>query len=127
MRYSIYNCWTEDMSIVFVLFNVANSYIFLNLFGIFRLKAKTTTTHKLPNIHKFLSRIFYLEILFDFSKNDMNTKKYIAQYALSFSSKKINNLDKKNKLYFISIIKKIIENKFISEDYKYKLIKKFYK
>ena len=30
-RYSTYNCWTEDMSIVFVLFNTAKSYIFLNL------------------------------------------------------------------------------------------------
>ena len=28
-RYSTYNCWTEDMSIVFVLFNTAKSYIFL--------------------------------------------------------------------------------------------------
>ena len=28
-RYSTYNCWTEDMSIVFVLFNTARSFIFL--------------------------------------------------------------------------------------------------
>ena len=103
-RYSTYNCWTEDMSIVFVLFNIAKSYIFLNFFGIFRIKAKTTTTHKLPNIHKFLSYIFYLEIIFDFSQNDKEIKKYVAQYALSFSLKKINHLDKKNKLHFKSII-----------------------
>ena len=124
-RYSTYNCWTEDMSIVFVLFNVAKSYIFLNFFGIFRIETKSTTTHILPNIHKFLSYIFYLDILFDFSKNDKETKKYVAQYALSFSMKKINHLNNKYKQYFKSIIKKLIESKFISKDYKYKLIEKF--
>ena len=124
-RYSTYNCWTEDMSIVFVLFNFAKSYIFLNCFGIFRIKAKTTTTYKLPNIHKFLSYIFYLEILFDFSKNDNETKKYVAQYALSFSLTKINHLNNKYKQNFKSIIKKLVESRFISQDYKYKLIEKF--
>ena len=125
-RYSTYNCWTEDMSIVFVLFNIAKSYIFLNIFGIFRIKAKTTATHKLSNIHKFLSYIFYLEILFDFSKNDKENKNYVAQYALSFSFNRINKLDEKNKIYFKSIIKKLIESKLISEEYKLKINKQFH-
>ena len=125
-RYSTYNCWTEDMSIVFVLFNTAKSYIFLNVFGIFRFKAKSTTTHKLPNIHKFLSYIFYLGILFDFSKNDIETKSYVAQYALGFSINRINKLDNKSKLYFKSIIEKIIESQYISKENKLKIKKKFF-
>jgi glycosyltransferase involved in cell wall biosynthesis len=120
-RYSTYNCWTEDMSIVFVLFNTAKSYIFLNLFGIFRLKAKTTTTHKLNNEHKFLSYIFYLDILFDFSKNNYKTKNYIAQYALGFNIKRINRLDNKGKMYFKSIINKLIDCSFVSKEYNLKL------
>lgn len=125
-RYSTYNCWTEDMSIVFVLFNTAKSYIFLNIFGIFRIKSKTTTTHKLPNIHKFLSYIFYLDILYDFSKNDKETKKFVAEYALSFSFNRINKLDNRFKNYFISIINKIIECQFISKDYKHQIKEKFH-
>ena len=124
-RYSTYNCWTEDMSIVFVLFNTAKSFIFLNLFGIFRLKAQTTTTHKLDNEHKFLSYIFYLDILFDFSKNDYKAKSYVAQYALGFSLKKINILQIKNKLYFNLILKKLVECPFISKEYKNKIKEKF--
>lgn len=124
-RYSTYNCWTEDMSIVFVLFNTAKSYIFLNLFGIFRLKAETTTTHKLNNEHKFLSYIFYLDILFDFSKNDYKTKNYIAQYALGFNIKRINRLDNKGKMYFKSIINKLIDCSFVSKKYKSKIRDKF--
>ena len=124
-RYSTYNCWTEDMSIVFVLFNTAKSYIFLNLFGIFRLKAETTTTHKLDNTHKFLSYIFYLNILFDFSKNDSEAKSYVVQYALGFSLRRINNLEIKSKKYFNSILKKMLECPFISRDYKNKIKEKF--
>ena len=125
-RYSTYNCWTEDMSIVFVLFNTAKSYIFLNIFGIFRIKSKNTTTHKLPNIHKFLSYIFYLGILFDFSKNDIKTKSYVAQYALSFSLKRINKLDSKSKQNFKSLIKKFVDCPFIDKEYKFKIKNKFY-
>ena len=123
--YSTYNCWTEDMSIVFVLFNTAKSYIFLNLFGIFRLKAETTTTHKLESSHKFLCYIFFLNILFDFSKNDYESKSYVAQYALGFSLRRINNLEIKRKIYFKSILKKLLECPFISREYKNKLQEKF--
>ena len=78
----------------------------LNLFCIFILKAETTTTHKLDNEHTFLSYIFYLDILFDFSKNDYEAKSYVAQYALGFSLNRINILQIKNKLYFYSILNK---------------------
>ena len=125
-KYSTYNCWTEDMSIVFVLFNTAKSYIFLNVFGIFRIKSKNTTTHKLPSIHKFLSYIFYLDILFVFSKNDFYTKSFVAQYALGFSLKRINKLDSQGKRNFKSIIKKFVDCPFISKEYKLKFNNKFY-
>ena len=125
-RYSINNCWTEDMSVVFLLFNEAKSYIFLNLFGIFRLISTSTTTHKLTINQKFISRVYFLGILFDFSKNDMKTKNLIATYALKFSLKIVDKLGKKNKDYFLSIIKKLIESKFVSQKYKYKLIKNFH-
>ena len=125
-RYSQYNCWTEDIIFVFVLFNIANSFIFLNIFGVFHVIDKSTTTYKLSNEHKFLSSIFFLGIIYDFSKNESNSKNYVAQYALHFSSDKINKLDKENKLYFFSIIKNIINCKYISVEYKKKIAKKFY-
>ena len=122
-RYSQYNCWTEDISIVFVLFNMANSFIFLNLFGIFRIIAKTTASYILSNEHKLITDIFYLGIIFDFSKNDFITKDYVAQYALSFKINEVEKIDRKNRMLFKSIIKKIINCKYISKHYKKKLIK----
>ena len=35
--YSFYNCWTEDISMLFIIFNIAQSFIFINLYGIIHL------------------------------------------------------------------------------------------
>lgn len=124
-RYSKYNCWTEDVTIVFVLFNTANSFIFLNIYGIFHIIKNTTATYKLSNKHKFITHIFYLGILFDFSRNDFLIKNFVAKYTLRFSFYQIKKLDENNKLFFKSIIKKIIDCKFISKKYKQKIIQRF--
>ena len=48
-RYSKYNCFTEDVTIVFVLFNTADSFAYLNIFGIFHIVTNATTTFQLRN------------------------------------------------------------------------------
>lgn len=121
-KYYTYNCWTEDITIIFIIFNIAKSFIFLNIFGVFHLKDISTTTNKLNNTHKLLSHIFYLGILFDFSKNDSKTKNLVAEYTLSFSLNDLKELDEKNKRIFKSIIKKLNECKYISYEYKQKLL-----
>jgi hypothetical protein len=95
---------------VFIKFNIAKSFIFLNMFGIFHITNPTTASKKLNNYHKFITHIFFLDILYDFSKNDFITKKYVAEYALTFSKDLINELDINSKLYFNSIINKKIED-----------------
>lgn len=124
-RYTTYNCWTEDITVVFIIFNLAKSFIFLSLFAIFRLKDKSTTTHKLNKLHKLLSVIFYLGVLVDFSKKDYISRRYIAEYALRFPLDKINHLDIKDRQIFKSIIKNLFLSKYISNDYKQKLINLF--
>ena len=46
-RYSIYNCWTEDIIIIIILFRFANSFIFINKYGIIHLENIVTTTYNL--------------------------------------------------------------------------------
>ena len=91
------------------------------MFGIFHIISATTTSNKLNNSHKFITHIFFLDILYDFSKNDFTAKKYVAEYALSFSKDLINKLDINNKHYFYIIIKKIIDCKYIPNEYKHKI------
>ena len=45
-----------------------------------------------------------MEILFDYSKDDFITKRYIAEFALSFSNDSINNLNENNQAYFRSVL-----------------------
>ena len=114
-RYSFNNCWTEDISIVFVLFNIAKSFIFLNVFGLFHLESIITTTYNLKNEHKLINRVFFLEILFDYSKNDFNSKKYVIKCAEIFYREAKQSLTDGIKKYFKNVIKRIIKSKFISE------------
>lgn len=125
-RYSLYNCWMDDMLIVFILFNTAKSFIFLNLFGIFRAITNNTTSHKLSSNHKLLSSIYYLDFIFDFSDKDYKIKRLIANYALSFPLNRINKLDSKNQQFFRAIIIKMIRSQFVSNEIKKRLNKKFF-
>lgn len=125
-RYSIYNCWTEDISIVFIIFNFAKSYIFLNIYGILHLISKTTTTHSLQNNHRIFCDIFLLDIIIDFSKNNKEYKRYAVYKALKMKKKNINVLSLKSKRYLKSILKKLINCKYINNEDKI-LIKKKYK
>ena len=59
-RYSVYNCWTEDISVIFVIFNIANSYIFINKYGIFHIKSQNTNTYILKREHKIFAEIYLL-------------------------------------------------------------------
>ena len=124
-RYSIYNCWTEDISIIFIIFNFAQSYIFLNIYGIFHIFSKNTTSFKLNIIHKIFSEILLLDIIFDFSKNNKESKKFAVYKALQISKKNISILSLKNKLYLKSIIIKLIKCEYINDNDKILIKKKF--
>ena len=58
-RYSIYNCWTEDIIIIIILFRFANSFIFINKYGIIHLENIVTTTYNLDIKLKFISEIIF--------------------------------------------------------------------
>ena len=124
-RYSIYNCWTEDISIVFIIFQFSNSYLFLNIYGIFHILSKTTTTFKLKFDDKIFCEIFLLDILFDFSRNNKESKKYVVYKALRISKHNITNLKIKTHLYLKSILIKIFNCKYINNNDRLILKKKF--
>ena len=63
-KYSVFNCWTEDISILFIIFNLANSFIFVNKYGIFHLNSKITNTYKLKREHKIFAEIYLLFLYF---------------------------------------------------------------
>jgi glycosyltransferase involved in cell wall biosynthesis len=122
-RYSIYNCWTEDISMVFVIFNLANSYIFVNKYGIFHLISKTTFSYLLNSEHKMFSQIYLLYIILDFSKSNEKCKKFAVLKAFDISNQiKKHKLSKVNSKFLKSILIKILDCIYINQNDK-KLIK----
>lgn len=127
-RYSIYNCWTEDISIIFIIFNFANSFIFVNIYGILHLSSKITATFTLPSDHKIFTEFYLLNIILDFEKINGRYKKYVVLKAYHlFNKLKKWKLSKVNKKYLKGILQRIFDSKYINQNDKILIKKKYSK
>ena len=124
-RYSIFVSWAEDTSINFILFNIAQSFTFINKYGIIHLVDNSSATYSQPDNIKFFGLLFLLDVLFDFSKGE--NKNYIIKWAYNirrgFRIKKFS-LDN-NVIYFKYIIQKIFKSQYITKENKKKIRKVF--
>jgi len=125
-RYSVYNCWTEDISINFIIFNLANSYIFVNEYSIFHLLSKITFTFILNSEHKMFAEIYLLDIMIDFLKDNKKYKKLavLKSYDILYKIRKYK-LSEENKQFLKLILQKIFDCKYIKESDKINVKKKF--
>jgi glycosyltransferase involved in cell wall biosynthesis len=106
-KYSYYMSWAEDTSMVFILFNMAKSYKYISMYGVFHLMSEITACYTQSIENKLFGEIFLLDVLFDFSKNDFKNKKYVIIKSLELLKndlfeKGITNL--KNKEYINILI-----------------------
>jgi glycosyltransferase involved in cell wall biosynthesis len=125
-RYSIYNCWTEDISIIIVIFNLANSYIFVNKYGIFHLNSIITSTFTLHQDHKIFSEIYLLEIIIDYLKETEYQKKIVVSKAFEIFNKIENyKLSEVNRKYLDLILQKILICNYLNQNDKKILKQKF--
>ena len=107
-RYSTYLIWAEDTSVFFVISNIAQSYKFVDKFGIFRFEDKISSTgENCSNDGKVFGDIFLLEIVFDFSKNEY--KKSAVDKLFEIKNRDYFTLkNEQNKIYLKSVINKIM-------------------
>ena len=116
-RYSSYLSWAEDTSMNFIIYNTAKSYIFIHKYGILHLLSPTTASNTQPINNIFFGLLFWLEIIFDFSKNN-DDKNYSVSAALYIIKEYLKNksiISKENLLYLNNIIIKIMKSKYISK------------
>ena len=115
-KYSFYNCWTEDISILFIIFNLAKSFIFLGIYGIIHLDYKQSTSYTLHESKKLMSDIFLLDIIIEYIQNIEVNKIYILQKLKKiFNGKNIKFLNIEHKNYLKDIIMKIFQIKSLSK------------
>jgi glycosyltransferase involved in cell wall biosynthesis len=125
-RYSVFMSWAEDTSMIFIIFNIAKSFKFVDKYGVIHLNANITSSFTQPKNKKIFGEIYLLDIIFDFSKNNSN-KNLAVDYALFLKSHyKYNKFKKdRNYNYLNLILQKIINCKFINKLNKLKIKNKF--
>ena len=122
--YSFYNCWTEDISILFIIFNLAQTFIFIGIYGIIHLDFKQSTTYTLPQSKKLMSDLFLLDILTQYIHNIEVNKKYLLQKLKGiFQGKFIKFINNEHKNYIKDIINKIFLIKSLRKQDKKMIIK----
>ena len=121
-RYSIYNCWTEDIIMILVIFKFANSFIFINKYGIVHMENYITTTYILDYELKLISEIQLLEIIMDFVDDTKKLKKLAVSKALLLEAMNIiPNLNLTNRLYLKKVLIKLMNFTFIDNDDRIKI------
>ena len=127
--YSQYVSWAEDTSINFIIFKLAKSFKYTNKYGLVHFKGRNTASSTQSINSRIFGDIFFLNILFDFSSNNIIEKNLIVGQLFYIYKRykyfKFNN--DKNSLILKKIIRKIINgDKFLNKLNKRK-IKKIFK
>ena len=121
---------SEDIVMVFSLFNIANTYRYITKIGIFRYVRPRSASGSMNYEHKLYVQILFLDIIFNFTKNTFEDKKFAFYKAVqlrnskSYTNSAFNDINIK---YLNEVIKKLLSSEYISEKNKKKLKKMFKK
>ena len=122
-RYSTYLIWNEDTSIFFIICSIAQSFKFIEKYGIFHFYKKSNSTI-ITTDHCMFGEIFLLNAIFDFSSNEH--KKYAAYKLIEIKNKAHFSLsNENNKKYFKYVVKKIMNCDYIEEKDKNDIRKRY--
>ena len=125
-RFSTYMSWAEDLSMNFIIFNIAQSFIFIHKYGIFHLIRPLAASSLQPINNKFFGLLFLVDIIFNYSRNneDKIYSVFAALYIMNYYYKDKSIINISNLSYLEKIISKINQSKYINDNYKNILLKK---
>ena len=114
IKYSFHLIWAEDTSMLFILFNIAYSYRYITKYGIFRYNKRSSASNNITISNILFGEIFFLDIIFDFTKNSFISKKIVISMAIQIkNSQFFNLLNNKNRKYLTFVLKKIYNCQYI--------------
>ena len=128
IRFSRYMIYEEDRLIVYALFNFAESMKYLEKYGILIISRKGSMTRRVYKTKKayFLSKLYYVDIVIDFSKNSFYNKKVLVHLIIHLLKmlkfNRFDKLEKNDKKLIISCINRCLNNKYVSKEDKEKII-----
>ena len=115
--YSLRIIWGEDLVTSFALFRTASSFKFIGKYGIFRYKSKKTASNNTPYKLYALSIVLYMDIVYDFTSNSIEDKKYAVDVAIGYfkNIRMIRELNDAQRKYLNTILAKYLKSNFINE------------
>ena len=81
-RYSKFLSWAEDTSINYVLLKTAKSFKYIYKYGVAHFVGRNTASNTQPIELKIFGELFLLDIIFDFSGNNIEEKNLLIDQAL---------------------------------------------
>ena len=119
-RYSVYNCWNEDLTIFFMICHFAKNYKFIRKLGIFHYVNLKTSTFTQSSFNLKNPTINLLELVFDYLSNDQ--KNFAALYAIHLRQTILHRVNEDILVTRLaSLIKRIINCQYVEEKYKEKI------
>ena len=129
-KYSVFMTSEEDTIINFIIFQVANSFIFIPKYGILRIEVSFSANKRTPLSKKNIYFIHLLDAVFMHSKNTIKGKEIILNIILRmikmYDLNKILNINSVRN-YFNSILLKIYKSKYIIQNDKILINKALFK
>ena len=116
-RYKRHMVYHEDLIIVILLFNVADSYKFIGKYGVLNVPNGGSGAQRQAIMN--LYEMYMIDTMIDFSKDFKENKKIIVQYMITLIKRKeINETlkDENNKKLFISMLDRINSCNLISKE-----------
>ena len=116
-KFSKFLSWAEDTSINFIIFNLAKSFKYVYKYGFIHFLGKYTASNTQSINSKIFGDIYFLDIIFDFSKNNTEVKNLIVGQALyiykRYRFKEYNN--NTNSKFFSYVLNKLIKCKYLNK------------
>lgn len=126
-RYSVYLCFAEDDVMVFMIFSSSKVYKYLPIYGLFHLNSNNTASFTLSKNHKLFSKIYYLDILFQFTDNNFKEKRYVSNFAIILSKMFNFRTTMNTRSYLKQVINKLLNCNFIEKKQKNEIKNSFKK
>ena len=126
-KYSRYMLAHEDVLAVFIIFNVANSYIFVGTYGIYHISRKGSAYSLTDKFKSSIRELYLADTFISFSKN-LTSHQILIFYSLyrvlslKLLKKLIENTSVKKLLY--DCLDKFFNSLYIPKEYKNEIINK---
>ena len=116
-KYSQFLSWAEDTSINYVILTLSQNFKYFHKYGVAHFKGNITASRTQPTDTKLFGEIFLLDIIFDFSRNNIEEKNLIIDQAIYIYKryKIYKYINDTNTNYLKSVLKKIINCEYLSK------------